>query len=1087
MAAKKGQSQSSQSKKRERKEAASGSTQVKGKRDDASRSSSLIGVPALVSMAVASAALCLFVFLPHIVYAIKYAPSPGTCGDGVCHFLESAHSCPSDCADDVCGDGFCSFTEVCAGAGAKAKGRKVCVQDCGRCLQADNATSLAAPIDKEVPYLEKKRWGTYRARHYFGIKDRSPSPLSFGVGWGHNEEQLRFTCGDGVTKYGWQKHNGYDFGLHTAKDDDNGLHLHKYFVGVSENEWVARIEQKRRKKAHTSKWTSLYFYFSMEGGNYFDLDDVKVLLHPPHGGSMKNVSIGHEGVEVAEFSGYRILPESDFNKGAKGGENTRHIPFKAVLRLQKSADDLSVTPLIQRKPTYFSTYVHDPDHFYNVRGLVRDVTSRSRSQGHAVGTLGNVKKPEPGRSNMVILEVRVSTGGFQMDLQFADGDILPSWQPLSPSKIGELITKREGEFDQKLRDRLLHRHQHHTSENVSGEEGRKGSDRAIMEKTASFALSNHLGSMVYTHGSITYEPDSESPVFKAEPGRRGQPHLKETDTLPLFSGVPSRSFFPRGFLWDEGFHLLLTCRWDTSLCVDSLSHWMRWVTPSGWIPREMFLGKESRLGVEQKWWTQYEAHANPPSIVLPIDYLLTRLEATVNKRQDESSSSSDKGTSGKGEGERKGRGNGWSETSTMHQSLSADDERVVREFLSWSFPRLLRWFNYLRRTQSSPHKFTFKWRGRSFNDGLWHTLASGLDDYPRGTDPSRFDDELHVDLTSWIYLFSNVLKRVAQVVDASSSLPSLSSPPSHSAVELEKALKRVEKAVGSSPSVPSVSSSPSDFKVELEKALLENGYGSVEEFERHCSDLGSSIVEYTRAIFFNTGMRTFVDVGVVGDVLEVMRKERVQARRNTPRQDGREVVPPLPASSQWGSWMRLVGWRKADVTQLPHIGYVSLFPFLMNALPPVDPAHTHTQSGEGGSYRREVVEGTLDLLEEGGHLHSPFGVRSLSSSDPFYYAHEQYWRGPIWMNINYLTLKALEREVHDTAGREEGSQDSALHSRLVHAYTDLRSSLVKTVTRQFEYKESLFEQYSDVTGGGRRISPFTGWTSLIALIIGEDL
>lgn len=62
---------------------------------------------------------------------------------------------------------------------------------------------------------------------------------------------------------------------------------------------------------------------------------------------------------------------------------------------------------------------------------------------------------------------------------------------------------------------------------------------------AKAALSNMLGGMGYWHGHS---------LVQIREKRKGETRVVPMWDAPLFSATPSRSFFPRGFLWDEGFH-----------------------------------------------------------------------------------------------------------------------------------------------------------------------------------------------------------------------------------------------------------------------------------------------------------------------------------------------------------------------------------------------------------------------------------------------------------------------------------------------------------------------------------------------------
>lgn len=77
---------------------------------------------------------------------------------------------------------------------------------------------------------------------------------------------------------------------------------------------------------------------------------------------------------------------------------------------------------------------------------------------------------------------------------------------------------------------------------------------------AKAAVSNLLGGISYFVGD-TVQMGVDGSIQKTQKGE-------------LLTAVPGRSFFPRGFIWDEGFHQLVIREWNSTLSEVILRSWL---------------------------------------------------------------------------------------------------------------------------------------------------------------------------------------------------------------------------------------------------------------------------------------------------------------------------------------------------------------------------------------------------------------------------------------------------------------------------------------------------------------------------------
>ena len=191
--------------------------------------------------------------------------------------------------------------------------------------------------------------------------------------------------------------------------------------------------------------------------------------------------------------------------------------------------------------------------------------------------------------------------------------------------------------------------------------------------------------------------------------------------------------FPRGFLWDEGFHLLLVLEWDADLALEVVRNWLALMDDDGWIAREQILGAEAESATPAEFITQFPHIANPPTMFLVISKFVDMLSGKVKYYGHESS----------------------------YLSQAETGKALVAEL----YPLLKKHYEWFRRSQSGDveaHSIPsanlnegYRWRGRTPETNL----ASGLDDYPRAEPPDI--TELHLDALCWVGVMARTLEQIA--------------------------------------------------------------------------------------------------------------------------------------------------------------------------------------------------------------------------------------------------------------------------------------------------------------------------------------
>ena len=521
--------------------------------------------------------------------------------------------------------------------------------------------------------------------------------------------------------YGWDEFDTRRGGVQSIHDIENGIDITTSFVkipgGAHGGSWAARVKGELKEDAPKDRKTTLFFYVAQEGlGSELEAEpsddehgyDEDIIL--------KGSSQGLGKYRLVVTRGTGTYPQSNHRLSQHRG------PGQAIVQSHTYPDELQW----QAKQIVFKHLKEGVD--WLVENGFNDENAPPPWQ---VYSLTN----KPGAGSVQIIQ-KTFEGNFEFDVLFSSES---AGKEVTSSDVTREIREVTEAFGERFSSVF------------------KFKTPFTAEKYKKFGrsmFSNLIGGIGYFYGewvadrSYATEYDEENEGFWEEAAEaRARQQIQLERPAELFTSIPSRPFFPRGFLWDEGFHLLPIADWDIDLVMEVVKSWYNLMDEDGWIAREQILGLEARSKVPEEFQVQYPHYANPPTLFFVLDVFLNKLQ----------------------------KSNGSQPAGKEHLSQDiglstafVDNPQVGVEYLRHLYPLLRRQFDWFRRTQSGDiksydrkaysSKEAYRWRGRT----VTHCLTSGLDDYPRPQPPHPA--ELHVDLMAWVGVMAKSLGQIASAL-----------------------------------------------------------------------------------------------------------------------------------------------------------------------------------------------------------------------------------------------------------------------------------------------------------------------------------